>query len=207
MPEESDNQTFDAALLGKMSGAKLKILEVLWSMDWVDGSEIFRAINQTYYDRRVRDLRESGWQIETKGSKYRLLSRLKEAGNVRVYPNAKQKREVFARDEGRCQICGIADATIQYDHKVPLERFGPTTVENMQLLCRADNVEKRGACRHCVLPTCDGCPYAYPELFAARLIIALDNETAARLKAESEATGIPDTVLAKAIIAERYKQS
>lgn len=205
MFEESDNQSFDAASLGKMSDAKLKILQLLWSMDWVDGSDIFRAINQTYYDRRVRDLRESGWQIESKGSRYRLLSRFKEAGNTRVYPNAKQKDEVRTRDKGRCQICGIADPTIQFDHKVPLERLGPTTVENLQLLCRADNVEKRGACRHCLLPTCDGCPYAYPELFAARLVIALDKETAARLQAESETTGIPDTVLVKTIIADRYK--
>lgn len=207
MPEETENLQFDRSLFPQMRGIKIQMLEILWSGEWIEGAEILRLTGQSYYDRRLREMREDGWQIEWQGGRWRLASTVKLPGNKRVYPNAKQKREVFARDNGRCRICGIADETIQYDHKVPLERYGPTTVENLQLLCRADNVEKRGACRHCVLPTCDGCPYAYPELFAARLVIALDNETAARLKAESEASGIPDTVLAKAIIAERYKQS
>lgn len=97
-------------------------------------------------------------------------------------------------------------ASIQYDHKIPLERLGATVVENLQLLCRACNVEKRGACRHCTLPSCDGCPYAYPELFAARLIITLDRETAEQLQAESEETGTPDTVIAQGIIFKHYRK-
>jgi hypothetical protein len=207
MPGESENSKFDHSLFPKLRGAKLRILEILWSMEWVEGAEIFRAVGQTYYDRRIRELRESGWQIEWQSGKYKLISREKLTGNERVYPSAKQKKEIFARDMGKCQICGIADLTIQYDHKIPFERLGETIVENLQLLCRACNVEKRGACRHCELPTCDGCPYAYPELFAARLVLSLDRDTAALLKTESQETGIPDTILAKTIIAERYRKS
>lgn len=106
MPAESENSPFNAALFPKLSGAKRVILEILWSMEWVEGADIFRAVGQTYYDRRVRELRESGWQIETKGTKYKLTSRTKQAGSERVYPNAKQKREVLERDKGICQICG-----------------------------------------------------------------------------------------------------
>lgn len=207
MPLESENSPFDATLFPKLSGAKRKILEILWSMQWIEGADIFRVVGQTYYDRRVRELRESGWQIETKGTKYKLTSQTKQAGNVRVYPNTKQKQAVYERDKGACQICGLTDATIQYDHKIPLERLGPTEVENLQLLCRACNVEKRGACRRCTLPSCDGCPYAYPELFASRLIISLDTESAELLKAESHETGVPDTVIARAIIAKHYRKS
>jgi HNH endonuclease len=207
MSAEYENPLFDAASFPKLSVAKRKILEILWSMEWVEGADIFRAVGQTYYDRRIRELRESGWQIETKGTKYKLTSRTKQTGNERVYPSAKQKREVFERDKGVCQICGVADATIQYDHKIPLERLGATVVENLQLLCRACNVEKRGACRRCTLPSCDGCPYAYPELFAARLIVSLDRETAEQLQAESKRTGTPDTVIAQEIIFKHYRNS
>ncbi len=207
MPSESEDSLFDAASFPKLSGAKRKILEILWSMQWIEGADIFRAVGQTYYDRRVRELRESGWQIETKGTKYKLTSQTKLAGNERVYPNAKQKKAVFERDKGACQICGLSDETIQYDHKIPLERLGVTEVENLQLLCRACNVEKRGACRRCTLPSCDGCPYAYPELFASRLIISLDKESAELLRTESQETGLPDTVIARAIIAAHYRKS
>lgn len=114
-------------------------------MEWVEGSKIYDAVQQTYYDRRIRELRESGWQIEThpSGKMYRLRSHKKLPGNVRRYPTAKQKREVWERDEGTCQICRLPDDHMQYDHKVPLERHGPTEVDNLQLVCRSCNVEKR----------------------------------------------------------------
>lgn len=114
MSDESETSLFSAAPFPKLSEAKRKILEILWSMEWVEGGDIFRAVGQTYYDRRIRELRESGWQIETRGTKYKLTSRAKQAGNERVYPNAKQKREVFERDKGVCRICGVADATRSY---------------------------------------------------------------------------------------------
>lgn len=74
---------------------------MLWNMESVEGSEIFKAVQQTYYDRRIRELRESGWQIETIGTKYRLVSHEKLAGNEREYLSAEQKRQVLERDRGR----------------------------------------------------------------------------------------------------------
>ena len=58
------------------SEVKTKILYLLWPGAWVTGQEIFKVVNQTYYDRRIRELREAGWEIEThsSGQKYRLLS-------------------------------------------------------------------------------------------------------------------------------------
>ena len=133
------------------SEAKLKILSLLWAMKWVEGSAIFKEIGQTYYDRRVRELRESGWQIEThsSGKKFRLISHKKNQGKSREYPNAALKRELWKRDQGICQVCGLTDENIQYDHKVPLDRHGATFLENLQLLCRPCNVQKRGVCRAC----------------------------------------------------------
>lgn len=45
---------------GNWSKAKLTILKLLWTLDWVSGASIFNEVKQTYYDRRIRELRESG---------------------------------------------------------------------------------------------------------------------------------------------------
>lgn len=193
----------------KLGSAKKRILELLWSGDWVEGAKISRDIDQTEYDRRIRELRfNDGWQIAWKGKKYKLISRIKlPAKAKRKYPTKKQKTIIFERDKGRCVICGALDENIQFDHKVPYDRGGLTEIEHLQLLCSPCNVAKRGVCKGCTLETCDGCPYAYPELFAARLVVSLDGETAAKLQAESEKTGVPHTVLVQRIISEHFKKS
>ena len=188
------------------SQAKLTILKLLWPLKWVSGKEIFRVINQTYYDRRILELRESGWQIEThsSGQMYRLLSHDKLPGQERQYPNAELKRLVQNRDQNTCMICGQQDANIQYDHKIPFERNGPTTIENLQLLCRACNVEKRGACKHCALVSCEGCPYAYPDLFADKLIVFLDKTTTENLLNKSNQNGVSKSHIASEIISSYF---
>ena len=46
--------------------AKLTILQMLWDGEWVLGDDILVAVKQSYYDRRIRELRdEDGWDIET----------------------------------------------------------------------------------------------------------------------------------------------
>jgi len=188
------------------SKAQLTILRLLWPMNWVHRKEIFNAVNQTYYDRRIRELRESGWQIEThsSGQMYRLLSHEKLLGQKRQYPNTRQKRFVRDRDQKTCQICGQHDENIQIDHKIPLERNGLTVVENLQLLCRACNVEKRGVCRHCTLDSCDGCPYAYPELYSCKIILFLDDVVAENLSNESIKRGLSKTHIAIEIVSQYF---
>jgi hypothetical protein len=187
-----------------LSDAKQKILEMLWPMEWVDGADIFKAIQQTYYDRRIRELRESGWQIQTKGRQYRLISHEKLAGNIRKYPTANQKRQVLERDNGTCQMCGVVDANIQFDHKVPMERLGKTEVDNIQLLCRTCNVEKRGVCKRCTLETCDGCPYAYPEQFGTRFIIMLDTKLAQKVRTEARQKSLAESTLVSELLKKHY---
>jgi 5-methylcytosine-specific restriction endonuclease McrA len=56
------------------------------------------------------------------------------------------KKAVWERDEGRCQWCGTEDTPenpIQYDHIHPRSLGGENTVENLELLCRKHNLEKR----------------------------------------------------------------
>jgi hypothetical protein len=55
------------------------------------------------------------------------------------------RRAVWKRDGGRCQwpiasggICG-STLRLELDHVVPRARGGPSTIENLRLLCRAHN--------------------------------------------------------------------
>lgn len=188
----------------KLSRAKQIILDMLWSKKWIEGADIFKAVQQTYYDRRIRELRESGWQIQTSGTKYRLISRKKLSGNERKYPSAEQKRQVLERDKGICQICGAADAHIQFDHKVPQERLGKTEVANLQLLCRTCNVEKRGVCKRCTLITCDGCPYAYPEQFDTRFAIMLDKTVVQKIREDAHHKGLSESAVISEFLKKYY---
>lgn len=191
---------------GKLSKAKRLILQLLWPMEWMQGAEIFKAVQQTYYDRRIRELRESGWKIKTVGAKYRLVSREKLAGDVRKYPTTKQKHEVYERDKGICQICDASDEHLQYDHKVPRERLGRTEADNLQLLCRSCNVEKRGICKRCTLSACDGCPYAYPEQFGSRFAVFLDQSIGEKLRLNARQRGVPETSIIAEIISQHYTE-
>jgi hypothetical protein len=60
---------------------------------------------------------------------------------------ARLRREVWARDGGRCQwpleaggICGSTHR-LEVDHVVPRARFGATTASNLRLLCGPHNAE------------------------------------------------------------------
>ncbi len=70
-------------------------------------------------------------------------SRRKATGK-RTVP-AHVKREVWARDRGRCTFVGSsgkrcpATTRLEFDHVVPVARGGRATVEGIRLLCRAHN--------------------------------------------------------------------
>jgi len=51
-----------------------------------------------------------------------------------------QKREIFRRDQGRCQLCGkrleFGDENTHYHHKIPHSIGGPTSIDNSMLVCK-----------------------------------------------------------------------
>lgn len=55
--------------------------------------------------------------------------------------------KVVRRDNHVCQSCGkyVMDDKIEFDHIIPLSKGGPTSVENLRLLCRACNKKKSNA--------------------------------------------------------------
>lgn len=51
------------------------------------------------------------------------------------------RRQVWARDGGRCVECG-SDQYLEFDHIIPHSKGGANTVGNVQLLCRTCNLAK-----------------------------------------------------------------
>jgi hypothetical protein len=52
--------------------------------------------------------------------------------------------KVVRRDNHVCQLCYtyVQDEQVEFDHIIPYSKGGPTTVENLRLLCRACNRKK-----------------------------------------------------------------
>jgi 5-methylcytosine-specific restriction endonuclease McrA len=52
--------------------------------------------------------------------------------------------KVVRRDDYRCRSCGqqVQDQDIEFDHVIPHAKGGPTSVENIRLLCRDCNRKK-----------------------------------------------------------------
>lgn len=79
------------------------------------------------------------------------LSRFISGGVLRrVRPPVWAQRAVFFRDRGRCVLCdqdlsGLTNlANVEnYDHIVPLSRFGLNDVSNLQLLCESCNQHEK----------------------------------------------------------------
>lgn len=53
------------------------------------------------------------------------------------------RRNLFRRDDHRCQYCGRRASDLTLDHVVPRSRGGPTSWENIVACCRACNARKR----------------------------------------------------------------
>ena len=58
----------------------------------------------------------------------------------RVVPSP-VKREVWARDGGKCVLCGAEDE-LHFDHEVPFSRGGASNAANIRLLCARHNLSK-----------------------------------------------------------------
>ncbi|HEX2996906.1 MAG TPA: HNH endonuclease signature motif containing protein [Anaerolineales bacterium] len=189
---------------GNWSKSQLTILRLLWPMEWVDRRIIIKEIGESYYDRKIRELRENGWHISAKAEGrncyYRLESHKKDQGARRSYASTRVKIQLYAAQD-RCQFCGATD-NLQIDHKIPMERGGTTELQNLQRLCSPCNAEKRGQCKTCKFTTCDGCPYAHPELFSGRMVLFLEKDAFDKIDKLSKQKGVPGNRLVGQIISE-----
>ena len=55
--------------------------------------------------------------------------------------------KVVRRDNHVCQVCFtyVPDDQVEFDHIIPVSKGGPTTVQNLRLLCRTCNRKKSNA--------------------------------------------------------------
>lgn len=61
--------------------------------------------------------------------------------HTRMIPS-KVKQEVWARDKGKCQLCGSTE-NLHFDHILPFSKGGTSLLaENIQLLCAKHNLQK-----------------------------------------------------------------
>ena len=52
------------------------------------------------------------------------------------------KSIIWRRDGGRCIVCG-SNKDLEYDHIIPFSKGGATTKNNLQLLCKKHNRQKK----------------------------------------------------------------
>lgn len=55
--------------------------------------------------------------------------------------------QVMRRDGRMCNMCGknVPDSEVEFDHRIPFSKGGPTTADNLRLMCRPCNRKKRSA--------------------------------------------------------------
>jgi len=158
-----DAKTIGAALAPvRRRGAKHRILEHLQKHvgQMVRTKDLQAVAGISDYQRRIRELRDEGWQIESdkdreglKPGEYVLVSAAPRMKREHGIP-ASVRREVLIRDGSTCQMCGagVGDphpskpgrrVRLQVDH---IDPDGASTPDNLRTLCSAchegrENVE------------------------------------------------------------------
>jgi hypothetical protein len=157
----------EAPWQGKGGTAK-KLSAYLW-FNVEEGStftmaQVRKAIGieeQTQSDRRLRELREQGWviigykddkslpmntyRLDQKGQRLWLGEKVE-----RDTISNRLRREIFNRDHNTCVICGIytgdeypdlsgTTARMTIGHRIPNQRLGDATFENLQTECSRCN--------------------------------------------------------------------
>lgn len=204
--EEKDKVTLPAHLQ--------ELVAMLPLNEWVHRSTL-EQYGRSNYARRIRKIvAEYGWDIErerrSNGANddwYRRTSAEQvRPARIRREVAPKVRQQIYKRDGWTCQMCRVdvseeqSLSRAQCDHKVPAERGGPSSPPNLMTLCLQCNLKKRQACKHCDLPTCEGCPYAFPERFAQTLVLRLPEEAAKKLAAVADRDGVPAGMIVARLI-------
>ncbi|MFQ8870686.1 MAG: HNH endonuclease [Varibaculum timonense] len=152
----------------QVGGTTKRIAAYLWFNVELDGlftmAEVRKAAKieqQTQSDRRMRELREQGWVVtgykdekDLPRDSYRLKARGKRLWlGERIERDSisnKLRRQVFARDHNTCVICGVVagepypdlpsvKARMTVGHRIPNQRLGTATLDNVQTECARCN--------------------------------------------------------------------
>lgn len=99
------------------------------------------------WQRSLRTLRQSGYDIESVTDGYILHSLVQRQSNKqRVAINNKLRYQILHRDLSTCQRCGRTPQDgikLEVDHKIPVEWGGKTEADNLWTLCNECNGGKK----------------------------------------------------------------
>lgn len=166
--ENEEKYNPDGIVWWKIGGATRRIAAYLWHNVPVGSTFTLAQVReatgtelQTQSDRRLRELREQGWRIvgykddptlETHCYRLEICGNRVWLGekNERDYVSAKIRRQVFFRDSNTCVICGVSAgesypdrpelrARMTIGHRIPNQRLGEATLENLQTECARCN--------------------------------------------------------------------
>lgn len=135
--------------MAKKVGAQTKILEYL--IEHI-GEDIPReklteiAAPTLDWPRGVRNLRQSGWEIETTPQGYKLNSTEKKEKKGRTNIPNNIRYAILQRDNSTCKRCGntIEDGIkLEVDHKLPVDWGGDNDLDNLWTLCNICNGGKK----------------------------------------------------------------
>lgn len=116
------------------------------AVDWLTeqwlkrSGEVFRDP-----DRSIRKLAQTGYLIKVGKGIYRYDPDLVKKRDIEDF-SKKQKREILARDNDKCVICGSGvkeGIELHIDHIKPKDLDGKATIENGQTLCAKHNFLKK----------------------------------------------------------------
>jgi 5-methylcytosine-specific restriction endonuclease McrA len=144
-PEGTDEAPTSAGVtaLTDLSAARVLILNA--SYEPLHVCSVKRAVNLLLHDvvERVEDSRRvlrTPSTLFPVPSVVRLKRYVRRPHRQRVAFN---RRNVFRRDDQRCQYCGGRSHDLTLDHVLPRSRGGATSWENVVACCRACNARKR----------------------------------------------------------------
>lgn len=60
----------------------------------------------------------------------------------RKYLSPRIRSEIFAAFGDRCVYCDAADVPLELDHRIPISRGGPDTIDNLVPACKPCNLRK-----------------------------------------------------------------
>ncbi|QDT46198.1 HNH endonuclease [Symmachiella dynata] len=130
-------------------GSKKKIIELFLQNVGLEipRERIHEAAGVMEWARRVRELAQEGWEIETTPKGYILRSDEKrEVDAVRINISAKVRYRILKRDNSLCRRCGktVDDGVkLVVDHIIPVEWGGQTEEGNLWTLCEECNLGKK----------------------------------------------------------------
>lgn len=99
------------------------------------------TFDDLYSHESIMAMQEQGATIEIHGGFVWRSKEIYLATKRRPYIPKAIRRAVYDRDNGQCKQCGSRD-NLQYDHIIPYRDSGPSTVDNLQLLCKTCNCRK-----------------------------------------------------------------